>query len=364
MRHIFIILSLVGMVVFANACVNNVEKISHKRWTEEQAHAWYAEQGWPVGVNYVTATAINQIEMWQAETFDPQTIDKEMGWVEDLGFNTVRIFLSDVVWQADPDGMKARIRQFFDICEKHKLKVIVTFFTNGGKPNQPEAKVGKQPDPIPGVHNSGWLQSPKAEIVNDSTQWGKLKKYIKDILTEFKNDKRVLMWCLYNEPQNFNRGADSMGLLRAVFEWGRSVNPSQPLTSPIWGIPGKESALDIISFLGENCDVISFHCYKGPDEMEAFIKLLKRYKRPIICQEYMGRPNSTFEEIMPILKREKIGAISWGLTEGKCNYHVHWSSKAGDPDPEVWFHDIFNLDGTPYNEDEIHFIKKMTEKEK
>ncbi|MDR1682507.1 MAG: cellulase family glycosylhydrolase [Candidatus Symbiothrix sp.] len=354
----------ISIILLACLALNSYGKApcNNGRWSEEKAKAWYAQQAWPVGVNYVTVTAINQIEMWQAESFDPQTIDMEMQRVEDLGFNTVRIFLHDLVWQVDSKGMKQRLTQFFDICEKHHLKVIVTFFTNGGKPTQPEAKMGKQPESIQGVHNSGWLQTPKAEVVNDPAQWEPLKKYVQDILKSYKNDKRVLLWCLYNEPQNFNRNADSMSLLRAVFQWAREINPSQPLTSPIWGIPAKDTALDIVSFLGENCDVMSIHCYKKPEVMEAFIKQMKRFKRPIICQEYMGRPESTFQEILPILKRENIGAISWGLTNGKCNFHVHWTSKAGDPEPTVWFHDIFRKDGSVFSQEEIDCIKKLTGK--
>ena len=360
MNKIWILILVIITVIF-NAC-NNDSCRTQGRWSEEKVKEWYARQTWPVGVNYVAATAINQIEMWQAESFDHETMDREMALVEDLGMNTVRIFLYDLVWQVEPDGFKERLNLFFDICEKHHLKVIVTFFTNGGKPNQPEAKMGKQPESVQGVHNSGWLQTPKAEVVNDPSKWQPIEKYVKDIITTFKDDNRILMWCLYNEPQNTNRGADGIGLLRAAFRWARSVNPSQPLTSPLWGIPAKGSALDIISFLGENCDVITFHCYKDSEEIEAFIKMLKRFNRPIICTEYMGRPESTFEEIMPILKRENIGAISWGLTGGKCNFHVHWSSQTGDPEPEIWFHDIYRIDGTPYSEREIQFIKKMTGK--
>ena len=331
------------------------------RWPEEKANAWYASQPWPVGVNYVAATAINQIEMWQASSFDPKTIDREMALVEGLGMNTVRVFLHDLVWQDDPAGFKRRFKRFLDICDKHHLKVIVTFFTNGGKPTQPEARIGKQPKPIQGVHNSGWLQSPKAEVTNDPSKWKPLENYVKDFLSSFKDDNRILMWCLYNEPQNANRGADSMNLLRAVFKWARDINPSQPLTSPVW--PGLE-AFDVICFVLENSDVITFHCYKKPDETRDVINRFRRFNRPVICQEYMGRPVSTFEEIMPILKNENIGAISWGLSNGKCNFHVHWRSKAGDPEPDVWFHDIFRLDGTPHSEKEIQFIKQMTGKNK
>ncbi|MDR1719028.1 MAG: cellulase family glycosylhydrolase [Dysgonamonadaceae bacterium] len=362
-KSAIVVLSFGSVLLAACNCKQQQQTACNERWSEAKANTWYAGQGWPVGVNYVTSTAINQIEMWQAETFDPQTIDKEMGWMEDLGFNTVRVFLYDLVWQVDPDGLKARLSRFLEICERHRLKVIVTFFTNGGKPDQPEAKMGKQPEPIQGVHNSGWLQTPKAEVVNDSTQWKPLENYVKDILTTFKDDSRILLWCLYNEPQNTNRGAEAMGLLRAAFRWARSVNPSQPLSSPLWGIPARDTALDIVAFLCENCDVMTFHCYKDAETMEAFIKMLKRFNRPMICQEYMGRPESLFEDILPILKRENVGAISWGLVKGKCNFHVHWTHKAGEPEPEIWFHDILHVDGTPYDPAEIELIKQITKQE-
>ena len=153
-------------------------------------------------------------------------------------------------------------------------------------------------------------------------------------------------------------------LLREVFKWGREANPSQPLSSPLWicpGVHGTRSNFPIVSFLGENCDIMTYHCYYGPEEMETFISFMQQFGRPVVCQEYMGRPRSTFEEIMPILKRERVGAISWGLTAGKCNFHLQWSSKAGDPEPEVWFHDIFRLDGTPYSQQEVDFIRSMTQ---
>jgi len=357
-KSIFLVLGLVSLT-FTTYAKNRPAQ----RWSEEKANEWYAHHNWPVGVNYVCATAINQFEMWQAESFDPKTMDAELGRAEKLGFNTIRVFLHDMVWEADPQGFKERINTFLNISKKHNLQVIMTLFTNGGNFNNPH--LGKQPESVQGVHNSQWLQSPGAEVVNDPKQWGRLEKYVKDVLTTFKDDDRILLWCLYNEPENFKHDARSLPLLREVFKWGREVNPSQPLSSPIWTCPGfhgVRSNFPIISFLGENCDVMTFHCYNNAEEMETFIKFMQQYKRPIICQEYMGRPRSTFFEIMPILKREKVGAISWGLTAGKCNFHLQWSSKAGDPEPKVWFHDIFRLDGTPYSEAEIRFIKKMTGK--
>jgi len=333
-----------------------------QRWSTERANQWYKNQPWPVGCNYIPSSAINQIETWQAESFDPKTIDRELGWAEDLGFNTVRVFLHDLVWEADPSGFKTRLGQFLDLCRKHHMRAIVTFFTNGCYGYMGEPTLGKQPDPTPGVHNSGWVQSPGAVNVNDPTKWGRLETYIKDVVGAFAQDDRILMWSLYNEPESTKKGAKSLPLLRKVFEWARSVNPSQPLTAPIWKFPNSRStALDIVCFLGENCDVMTFHCYGGPDEVKAFIKLLKAFGRPMVCTEYMARTRgSTFQNTLPIYKRERVGAISFGLVAGKMNTHFPWGSKEGAPEPKVWFHDILRRDGTPFDPQEIALIKQLT----
>ena len=252
---------------------------------------------------------------------------------------------------------------FFDIAEKHDIRVIVTFFTNGTYHASSSPHLGKQKDPIPGVHNSGWVQSPAAENVNNPSNWGRLESYIKDIVGCFRNDNRILMWCLYNEPENAKRGAQSLSLMRQVYKWARSVNPSQPLTAPIWSLPCEsKSNVEIVSFLGENCDVISFHSYRDGETMEEFIELLKVFDRPLICTEYMARTTgSTFEAILPILKRENVGAISFGLVAGKGNFFYPWGSQEGSAEPEVWFHDIFRANGTPYDQGEIELIKQITE---
>ncbi len=337
-----------------------------ERWSEERVNEWYARKGWPVGVNYVPSTAINALEMWQEETFDPKTIDRELGWAEDLGFNTMRIFLNDLVWEADPKGFKKRLDKFLDICKKHKMRAIVTFFTNGGKGG---AKLGKQPEPVAGLHSPAWMQTPGSEKVNDPNEWPRLERYVKDIMTTFRNDDRILLWCLYNEPENLNRGANTLPLLREVFKWGREVNPSQPLSAPMWRIPGASENLKtnypIFGFLAENNDVMTFHCYESPEILKACIAALKQFNRPVICHEYLARcQGSTFEGCLPVLKSQNVGAVNFGLVQGKANFHVHWSSKKDAPEPDIWFHDIFRTNGEPYNPTEIDFIKFITGKSK
>lgn len=331
------------------------------RWSAEKANQWYAQLPWLVGCNYVPSTAINQIETWQAEDFDPVTIDRELGWAEGLGFNTVRIFSHDLVWEADPAGFKQRVGTFLDLCQKHQLRVIFTFFTNGCYGFEGEARLGKQPDPAPGVHNSGWVQTPGVASVNDPARWGRLEEYVKDVLTTFSRDERILLWDLYNEPGNPARGCQSLPLLRKVFEWARTANPSQPLTSCIETRYSEEWK----RFLGEASDVITFHTYSKPPAVMSFITQLKVYGRPMLCTEYMARPaGSTFQDLLPIFQRERVGAISWGLVAGKMNTIFPWRNKAGSIEPKVWFHDIFRRDGTPYDPAEITLIRQFTGREK
>lgn len=361
------LLLLVCMVI-STVVMANIRDTCNRpaRWPQEKANDWYKKQPWIVGCNFVPSTAVNQLEMWQQETFDPVTIDRELGWAEGIGFNTVRIFLHNLVWEENPGAFKGRLDRFLTIASKHKIRAIVTFLTNGTFHDSLTPKLGKQNPPVPGVHNSGWVQSPGAEIVNDPSRWTPIEKYIKDVMGHFKDDPRIVFWSVYNEPENPKRGAYSLPLLSKVFEWARSVDPSQPITAPIWKIPGDDrTALDIVSFLGENCDIITFHSYHEPEKTKSYIKLLSAFRRPMVCTEYMGRTRgSTFENTLPIFKEENVGAISFGLVAGKGNFYYPWGSREGAPEPAIWFHDIFRKDGSPYSRNEVDFIRNMTNTKK
>ncbi|MGC4104158.1 glycoside hydrolase family 2 TIM barrel-domain containing protein [Ferruginibacter sp.] len=327
---------------------------SQNIWPATKANAWYAQQPWLVGADFLPSTAINQLEMWQAETFDAPTIDKELGWAQGIGMNVMRVYLHDLAWKADTAGFKKRMDQFLGIAAKHKIKILFCILDDCWNP---DAKIGKQPEPKPGVHNSGWVRSPSQAVHNDPTQWGYLEQYVKDILTTFKNDKRILMWDLYNEPDNSGYGLTSLPLLKKMYEWAWAVRPSQPLTSGVWTMDYPE----VNKYQLEHADVITFHNYDDTSNMKQAIDSLKKIGRPLICTEYMARKNnSKFETHLPILKRYHVGAINWGLVSGKSNTIFPWGSKEGSPEPTPWFHDVFHKDGTPYDTKETDLIKKLT----
>lgn len=327
-------------------------------WTLDQAKAWALKQPWLAGCNFIPSSAINELEMWQAETFDLPTIDRELGWAEGLGFNTVRVYLHNLLWQHDRDGFVGRMNRFLETTRRHQIRVIFVLFDDCWLPNP---KPGKQPKPVPGVHNSGWLRAPGPAIVSDPSAWPLLEDYTKGVLTAFKDDDRILMWDLYNEPGNSGMTAMTYPLLEKVFEWAWSVRPSQPLTCATWNHDKPFERYN--QFQLEHSDVITFHNYNNPENLEQEIIRLNGFGRPLVCSEYMARTNnSTFEKNMPVLKKYGVGAISWGLVSGKTNTIFPWGSREGSPEPAVWFHDLFRTDGTPFDPREVQLIRQLTGK--
>lgn len=342
-------------------------------WSKEKANEWYKKQGWLVGCNYIPHTAINELEMWQADTWDPATIDKELGWAEGLGMNTLRVFLHDLLWQQDSQGFLKRLNEFLAICEKHHIRPMLVLFDSVWDPNP---QLGKQRDPVPGVHNSGWVQSPGLAAMGDETQYPRLETYVKGVVGALANDPRVLCWDVWNEPDNINAGRDPNAdakmaqlqkLLPAAFGWARSAKPSQPLTCGVWKI-------NLDNFTGyntiekiqlEQSDVISFHNYGDAASFNKSIALLKSYERPMFCTEYLARGfKSTFESILPLGKQNKVAMINWGFVKGKTQTHLPWDSwekpYINGREPAVWHHEIYYPDGKPYSEQEVKLFKKLT----
>lgn len=342
------------------------------RWTPQQANDWYARQPWLVGANYVPSDAINQLEMFQAATFNPALNDRELAAAESIGMNTMRVFLQDQLWEQDPKAFTQRLDAFLAIAAKHHIRPILVLFDSCWEPNP---HLGPQHPPIPGVHNSGWVQSPGGQRLSDSAYEPKLQAYVVGIVSAFANDPRVLAWDIWNEPDNTNdtrfgeppnKRELVAALLPKAFAWARSAHPTQPLTSGVWAgnwsDPAKESPITKIQ-LAES-DVITFHNYGWPEDFEARVKSLQPLNRPIICTEYMARGNgSTFDTILPLAKQLNVGAINWGLVAGKTQTYLPWDSWQHPyvlSQPPIWFHDVFHPDLTPYRQHEVDLIRSLT----
>ena len=353
-------------------CIGLHGQTKPERWTEAKANAWYAGQPWLVGANYVPSDAINELEMFQASTFNPALNDKELGLAESIGMNTVRVFLQDQLWASDPNGFRDRLNQFLAIAARHHIRPIFVLFDSCWDPHP---HLGQQHTPTPGVHNSGWVQSPGKERLQNREVEFQLQAYVQGVVGAFATDDRVLAWDVWNEPDN--AGLDSPSdvavkvarvneLLPKVFGWARAMWPTQPLTSGVW--TGNWSDLkqesETTKIQLAESDVISFHSYNWPEGFEARIHELRPLNRPLLCTEYMARGNgSTFDTILPIARQEHVAAVNWGLVAGKTQTYLPWDSWQRPyihQQPPIWFHDVFRQDDTPYRQREVDIMRSLT----
>jgi len=342
------------------------------RWFAAQAADWYEQQPWRVGSNYTPASAVNELEMWQAETFDPVTIDRELGWAQALGMNTMRVFLHNLLWEQDPKGFAKRIDAFLAIAARHQIKPLFVLFDSCW---DPEPRLGPQHPPIPGVHNSGWVQAPGRLRLEDLSQYPKLRTYVEGVVGKFAKDERILGWDLWNEPDNDGGGNYPrqpgkerlvVGLLSQVFDWAQAQNPIQPLTSGLWRdddwSAGHLSATEQIQI--DRSDVISFHDYNWPEVFERRVKLMQSYGRPLLCTEFMARGNgSTFDGSLPIGKRNNVAMFNWGFVDGRTQTRLPWDSWQKPytrDEPMLWFHEVLHGDGTPYRQAEADLIRRLS----
>ena len=382
-------------LILATGCASLSDKESNAPvkpatlWTPAQANAWYDKQPWLVGANFGPSTAINQLEMWQADSFDLKTIDRELAWAKSLGFNSMRVFLHHLLWEQDPKGFLKRLDQYLEVSDKHDIGTMFVLFDSVW---DPEPRLGKQREPQKGLHNSGWVQTPGKHDLMDKSRHALLEAYVKGVVGRFRDDPRVQVWDVWNEPDNMNGNSYGdkhlktelskeqkhqavLDLLPKVFAWARAAGPTQPLTSGLWlgghkADPAKLIPIEKVQ-LAES-DVISFHCYDDIKGNQIWVKRLREagQGRPLLCTEYMARPNgSNFDPILAYYKAERIAAYNWGFVAGKTNTIYPWDSwqkpyvdeKGNAKEPPVWFHDIFRADGTPYREEEVKYIRSVTE---
>jgi hypothetical protein len=342
------------------------------RWDAARAQAWHARQPFLAGANFSPSTAGNQLEMWRAETFDPATIDRELGYAQALGFNSMRVFLHDLLWLHDADGLLDRMDRYLALADQHGIRTLFVFFDSCWNPYP---QWGPQPEPRPRTHNALWMQSPGVPVLQDPARQAHLKPYVQGVLKRFADDPRVLAWDLWNEPDNFDGGVRTTPpeprdkpdlvrpLLEAAFAWAREVHPSQPLTSAVWRDPGNLDELDATKRIQlANSDVISFHCYSRTSRFEAVIRSLQRLGRPLLCTEYMARlGGGRFDPLLGLMKEHKIAAYCWDFVDGRTQtiYPVESWRRPYTAEPPVWNNCILHADGTPHLPAETDYIRKI-----
>lgn len=350
------------------------------RWTPKDAQDWYRRQPWTCGFNFLPSTAVNLIEMWHRETFDPATIERELGWAAKLGFNTLRINLSYIVWKNDRDGLWDRFDRVLGIADNLGLRTIPVPFDDCGFGGD-EPFYGPQKDPLPGVHNSRAVASPGRELLASGRDDALIRAYLRDILQTFRSDLRILLWDLYNEPGNrmiFGATGSmtfepdftdaSIRLMHDSFAIAREVAPEHPLTVGAWATPqagsdapGFDTEADRIAL--SLSDITTFHAYLSTDRVAALVDMLEDHKRPILCTEWMARAvDSRIEDQLHMFKARGVGCVQWGLVQGRTQTWLPWPedlvrAHGGKGDKDVWFHDFLDGEGAPYDPQEVETLR-------
>jgi hypothetical protein len=273
------------------------------------------------GANYVPSYARNDVAIWM--DYDPAVIDRELGYAERLKLNTLRVFLQVAVFEKQPEKFMADLESFLKLCEKHGLRMMPVLFDSCFDPQVVD---------VNNYRGKNWIPSPGfVRLGNDD--WPAMEKYIVAVVGKYRQDRRIVLWDVMNEPESTGEFGKPAGKAKIVDFVRRAVarvrqeKPVQPLGVG-WAYSGN------IHLTADVCDVIILHNYSDPRGLSADIQKTKEVgksrNKPVILNEFVGRPQQRIEEAMPIVAREKIGWCFWELmigstqfTQGRIPYQGH-----------------------------------------
>lgn len=332
-----------------------------RSWSNERANRWISEHPWQIGFNYVTSNAVNDIAMWMDSSFNPRLIENELECANNLGFNSLRVFLSYTVWLNERTAFEKNFETFLQIADRHNFCVMPVLFDDCAFDFGSEPQYGVQPEPVYGVHNSRWVPSPGFQVQDDPDKLISCREYVTSIISNHVSDKRIFAWDLFNEPGNTERGDKCLPLLTAVFEWAHEIAPIQPVTSSLWRYD--EGFAKVNATIIENSDIISLHAYTPLERTRELLDKYCMYHKPVIITEWLFRAGgNTYETHLPLFAERRIGIWQWGFITGKTQTNLSWSTMNGgtpNPVPEIWQHDILFPDHTPYDPKEIALLEKI-----
>ena len=358
-------------------------KINMKeRWSKEQAWSWYEHRPWVMGVNYVPSITLLGTELWQEDTHDDvmRSVRSEFELMQDIGLNSVRMFLPFHIWYYDRDRFLDRIDSFLDQLSQKDITMMPVIFNDCvdfGRPKDITPQLprgwqvydighhgGHKANPFTGEReNTGW-------IYWDEAEWRPvMEEYLRALVGRFRNDERIYAWDLWNEPGNSNRHDQSISYLKRVFEIAREMDPVQPLTAGVWSYPerfGQGEDVEPIQRLALNeSDIITFHQYDHIGRVRQVVETLKREDRPMINTEWLNRVlDNLVQENLPLYHDEGIGSYSWGLVAGKSQHFLPWDDlwQRRDLPLNRWQHDLFDTFHTPYDREELCLMRSLSPK--
>ena len=352
------------------------------RWSNEKAWQWYNQYPWIRGCNYLGSDCANRIDQWQEYKFEEKlaTAEKEFALMESIGFNSIRIILEYEVWDQQHDGFMERLDRYLSAAYSHGITAMIVLS------NECSVRTPTYVPPVlgeqfwePGYHGGKefktWYQhgtDSRYNILDNPEIAPKYYEMVRELIEKYKDDKRVLVWNLMNEPGN-GRGSKSLVHLQKFFEIVKEINPIQPACADVWrGMKDGKATTEIEQYALETSDVISYHSYQTYLDNVLIIKQLKEYDRPIFNTEWLSRnTGNTIQEILPLFFLEKIGSYQWGFVAGKyqtyepsqgvwLKYEQEGYDAVKQYDFTKWQHDLYRHGGRfPYDPEEIEIIKKL-----
>lgn len=282
------------------------------------------------GAVYTPTNAVNYIDWWQ--NFDPAIVDRELAYAQTYGINTIAVYLHYLVWENNAADLLAKFETVLQLADKHGIKVSPIFYDDCWNP---APQLGDQGAPIPGVHNSRWVQSPGAAVKNDyyGNYKPKLRNYVQDVVNAHLSDKRILFWEQMNEP-GCNSGGTERAMNIILMNDARIAIKDTGTTIPV-GSPSVQMSEPYYF-----SDFFSFHPYDanypGP------------YGPTVLNSETMNRGSQTVPGIVSHYGGTNTGYIMWELTIGRTNTRFPWGSPEGAAEPATPFHGIVYPDGHPW----------------
>lgn len=355
-----------------------------ERWSESQAWDWYEKKPWVMGINYVPSITLHAVELWQEDTY-PEVIEsvrKEFILMQDIGLNSVRMFLPFHIWFHEKEKFLERLDCFLDELASRNITMMPVLFNDCvgfGRPKDitPHMSHGWQQYDI--GHHGGHKKNPftgEQEQIGwclwDEPEWQEtLEEYLIALLERFGKDERIYIWDLWNEPGNSNRHDRSIPYIKRVFEIARNINPVQPLTAGVWSYPesyGVDDSVDVetVQRLAlDESDIITFHQYEGIERVNRVVKQLQKEKRPMLNTEWLNRIQDNFvQDNLPLYYKERIGSYSWGLVAGKSQHFLPWDELWNHRQLPLnrWQHDLFDTFYTPYDKKELELMRHFGKK--
>ena len=352
-------------------------------WSKERAWAWYNARPWIRGCNFMGSDCVNRIDQWQEYKFEEKlaTADREFALMASIGYNSVRLILEYEVWDRQHDGFMERLERYLATAWKHGISAMLCLSNECAvrTPTFQPAVFGEQLWQ-PGFHGGRewgtWYthgSDVRYNLLDDPEVAPKYYEMVREIISTYAHDERVVVWNLMNEPGN-GRGTKSLPHLAKFFEIGREIAPDQPLCADVWrGMKNCRATTEIEQFALDNSDVVSFHSYQSYDANIMLLHQLRKLGRPALNTEWLHRiSGQRVQDIFPLYFLEHIGCYNWGFVAGKYGTNepaqVIWQKYEKDGYDAVkhldftkWQHDLYRPGGRfPYDPAEIEVIKKYT----